>query len=67
MISVEAQVTSMVSVEMVCLAQTVTGVLDALLPYSSALLTIPVYAIKVCGSENLLPSDRSVKSGNSPQ
>jgi hypothetical protein len=37
-----------------CLAQTVTGVLDALLPYSSASLIRPVSAIKICGSEGLI-------------
>ena len=43
--------TSMVSVEMGCLAQTVTGVLDALLPLSSASVIIHVSAIKICGFE----------------
>ena len=62
MISVEGQVTSMVSVEMGCLAQTVTGVLDALLRLSSASVIIPVSAFKICGSENPLPSDRTVNS-----
>ena len=54
MISVEGQVTSMVSVEMGCLAQTVTGVLGALLPPSSASLIIPVSTFKICGSETFV-------------
>ena len=43
--------TSMVSVEMGCLAQTVTGVQAALLLPSSASVMRRVSAIKICGFE----------------
>jgi hypothetical protein len=48
----------MVPLEMGCLAQTVTGVLDALLPLSSASVIITVSAFKICGYR---PVHQSVK------